>query len=220
MGEHVTAPFVVIGCGKAKRALAHGETCRAIDLYTGPLFAARLAHARALGGPHAILSAAYHLLEPDRCVGSYEADLRKRSKREREHWEDVVAGQTASRAAPGQRVIVLASGPYGAFAATLRHRFKRDVVVLGEDIAAAGGAFKCTEGLLDSFGPRRVIDTPITEHGFAGVAVGSALAGLRTFPGAVGTYLGRIASKRDGRVEKSTVQGINQWRVYPKGGKG
>lgn len=128
----MTAPFVVIGCGKAKRALAPGETCRAVDLYTGPLFAARLAHARALGGPHAILSAAYHLLEPDRCVGSYEADLRKRSKREREHWEDIVAGQTASRAAPGQRVVVLASGPYGVFAATLRHRFKRDVVVLGE----------------------------------------------------------------------------------------
>ncbi len=128
----MTAPFVVIGCGKSKRSLAPGETCRAIDLYTGPLFAARLAHARALGGPHAILSAAYHLVEPDRFVGSYEADLRKRSKREREHWEDIVAGQTASRAAPGQRVIVLASGPYGAFAATLRHRFKRDVVVLGE----------------------------------------------------------------------------------------
>ena len=50
-------------------------------------------------------------------------------------------------------------------------------------------------------------------------AFNSALAGLRTFPGAVGTYLGRIASRRDGRVEKSTVNGINQWRVYPKGGK-
>lgn len=125
-------PFAVIGCGKTKRALAPGEQCRAIDLYTGPLFLARLAHARALGGPHAILSAAYHLLEPDRFVGSYEADLRKRSKREREHWEDVVASQIASRAAPGQRVVVLASGPYGAFAATLRHRHKRDVVVLGE----------------------------------------------------------------------------------------
>lgn len=125
-------PFVVIGCGKTKRELAPGEQCRAIDLYTGPFFLARLAHARALGGPHAILSAAYHLLETDRFVGSYEADLRKRGRREREHWEDVVAGQAASRAAPGQRIVVLASGPYAAFAAALRHRFKRDVVVLGE----------------------------------------------------------------------------------------
>lgn len=54
-----------------------------------------------------------------------------------------------------------------------------DVIVLGEDIAAAGGAFKCTEGLLDTFGPRRVIDTPISEMGFLGAAVGAAATGLR-----------------------------------------
>lgn len=54
-----------------------------------------------------------------------------------------------------------------------------DVIVLGEDIAAAGGAFKCTEGLLDAFGPRRVIDTPISEMGFLGAAVGAAATGLR-----------------------------------------
>jgi len=53
------------------------------------------------------------------------------------------------------------------------------VVVLGEDVASAGGPFKCTEGLLDKFGPRRVIDTPISEMGFLGAGVGAAMAGLR-----------------------------------------
>jgi pyruvate/2-oxoglutarate/acetoin dehydrogenase E1 component len=54
-----------------------------------------------------------------------------------------------------------------------------DVIVMGEDIAAAGGAFKCTEGLLETFGPRRVIDTPISEMGFLGAAVGAAATGLK-----------------------------------------
>ncbi len=53
------------------------------------------------------------------------------------------------------------------------------VILLGEDIAAAGGAFKATEGLLDRFGPVRVRDTPISEMGFLGAAVGAAMAGLR-----------------------------------------
>ena len=54
-----------------------------------------------------------------------------------------------------------------------------DVIVMGEDIAVAGGAFKCTEGLLDTFGPKRVIDTPISEMGFLGAAVGAAATGLK-----------------------------------------
>lgn len=54
-----------------------------------------------------------------------------------------------------------------------------DVIVMGEDIAAAGGSFKATEGLLDEFGPTRVLDTPISEMGFLGAAVGAAATGLR-----------------------------------------
>jgi pyruvate dehydrogenase E1 component beta subunit len=53
------------------------------------------------------------------------------------------------------------------------------VVVLGEDIAAAGGSFGATRGLLDRFGAARVIDTPISEAGFTGAAVGAALSGLK-----------------------------------------
>lgn len=53
------------------------------------------------------------------------------------------------------------------------------VVVMGEDIAEAGGSFKATRGLLEKFGPERVRDTPISELGIAGAAVGAALTGLK-----------------------------------------
>ncbi|MBW1713263.1 MAG: alpha-ketoacid dehydrogenase subunit beta [Deltaproteobacteria bacterium] len=53
------------------------------------------------------------------------------------------------------------------------------VVLLGEDIGSYGGIFQVTAGLLDKFGPRRVIDTPISEAGFVGAGVGAALTGLR-----------------------------------------
>lgn len=54
-----------------------------------------------------------------------------------------------------------------------------DVFVMGEEVAEYQGAYKVTQGLLDEFGPKRVIDTPITEHGFAGLGAGAAFAGLK-----------------------------------------
>ncbi|HQU69215.1 MAG TPA: pyruvate dehydrogenase complex E1 component subunit beta [Albidovulum sp.] len=54
-----------------------------------------------------------------------------------------------------------------------------DVYLMGEEVGEYQGAYKISQGLLDQFGPKRVIDTPITEHGFAGIAVGSAFGGLR-----------------------------------------
>jgi pyruvate dehydrogenase E1 component beta subunit len=53
------------------------------------------------------------------------------------------------------------------------------VFVMGEEVAEYQGAYKVTQGLLDEFGPKRVIDTPITEYGFAGVGAGAAMGGLR-----------------------------------------
>jgi pyruvate dehydrogenase E1 component beta subunit len=58
-------------------------------------------------------------------------------------------------------------------------RLNGDVFVIGEEVAEYQGAYKITQGLLQEFGPMRVVDTPITEHGFAGMAVGAALTGLR-----------------------------------------
>jgi pyruvate dehydrogenase E1 component beta subunit len=54
-----------------------------------------------------------------------------------------------------------------------------DVFLMGEEVAQYQGAYKVSQGLLDEFGPRRVVDTPITEHGFAGLGVGAAYAGLK-----------------------------------------
>ena len=63
----------------------------------------------------------------------------------------------------------------------MAEEMRRDetVYLKGEEVAEYQGAYKVSQGLLDEFGPKRVIDTPITEHGFAGIAVGAAFGGLR-----------------------------------------
>ncbi len=68
-----------------------------------------------------------------------------------------------------------------AVAAGIAQEMRRDerVYFIGEDIAAAGGVFKATPGLLDEFGPRRVRDTPISEQAILGAAMGAAMTGLR-----------------------------------------
>jgi pyruvate dehydrogenase E1 component beta subunit len=58
-------------------------------------------------------------------------------------------------------------------------RASQDVFLMGEEVAQYQGAYKISQGLLDEFGPKRVVDTPITEHGFTGMAVGAAMNGLR-----------------------------------------
>jgi pyruvate dehydrogenase E1 component beta subunit len=57
-------------------------------------------------------------------------------------------------------------------------RANENVFLMGEEVAEYQGAYKVSQGLLDEFGPKRIIDTPITEHGFAGIAVGAAFGGL------------------------------------------
>ncbi|MFT6531987.1 MAG: pyruvate dehydrogenase E1 component beta subunit [Limimaricola cinnabarinus] len=58
-------------------------------------------------------------------------------------------------------------------------RREANVFLMGEEVGEYQGAYKISQGLLDEFGPKRVVDTPITEHGFAGIAVGAAFGGLR-----------------------------------------
>jgi pyruvate dehydrogenase E1 component beta subunit len=64
-------------------------------------------------------------------------------------------------------------------AMSLEMRADKDVFLMGEEVAQYQGAYKISQGMLDEFGPRRVIDTPITEHGFTGMAVGAAMNGLK-----------------------------------------
>ncbi|MEI8145634.1 MAG: pyruvate dehydrogenase complex E1 component subunit beta [Alphaproteobacteria bacterium] len=104
------------------------------------------------------------------------------------------AVQTAPAAAPApmpQAATVEAEWPAGTEMMTITVRealrdamaeeMRRDelVFVMGEEVAEYQGAYKITQGLLQEFGPRRVVDTPITEHGFAGVGVGAAFTGLK-----------------------------------------
>lgn len=81
------------------------------------------------------------------------------------------------------------SGSNGTVRVTLRDalrdamaeemRADPDVFLIGEEVGQYQGAYKVSRGLLEEFGPRRVVDTPITEHGFAGMGVGAAMAGLK-----------------------------------------
>jgi len=68
-----------------------------------------------------------------------------------------------------------------AINAALAEEMRRDdtVFVMGEEVAEYGGTYKITQSLLDEFGARRVVDTPITEQGFAGIGIGAAWGGLR-----------------------------------------
>lgn len=68
-----------------------------------------------------------------------------------------------------------------ALRAAMVEEMERDesIFLIGEEVAEYNGAYKVSEGMLDRFGPRRVIDTPISENGFAGLGIGAALNGLR-----------------------------------------
>jgi len=134
-----TDTLTIISCGKAKRELAPGETCRAVDLYTGSLYRARLAYARALGHPIAIVSAKYGLLTPEERVETYEEDLRKVDPEARAAWAQRVAAQIARHVAKGlpassasldlrayvRRIVALCSGPYLGWRGPLRETMPR-----------------------------------------------------------------------------------------------
>src|SRR6186997_1803940 len=68
-----------------------------------------------------------------------------------------------------------------AIAEAMSEEMRRDesVYLMGEEVAEYNGAYKASKGMLDEFGPKRVIDTPIAELGFAGIGVGAAMNGLR-----------------------------------------
>ena len=91
-------------------------------------------------------------------------------------------GEAVAPAAPEKdwgptRPITVREALRDAMAAEMRR--DPDVFLMGEEVAQYQGAYKVSQGLLDEFGPKRVIDTPITEHGFTGMAVGAAFAGLK-----------------------------------------
>jgi pyruvate dehydrogenase E1 component beta subunit len=101
-----------------------------------------------------------------------------------------VANQAAERRAPAAQAAAAPEKDWGPTksitvrealrdAMALEMRRDENVFLMGEEVAQYQGAYKISQGLLEEFGARRVIDTPITEHGFTGMAVGAALTGLR-----------------------------------------
>ena len=106
---------------------------------------------------------------------------------------EAMPGMTAQTVAAAPRAPIATAGPekeWGATKAITVREALRDamaeelraddrVFLIGEEVAQYQGAYKISQGLLDEFGARRIIDTPITEHGFTGMAVGAAMDGLR-----------------------------------------
>ena len=88
---------------------------------------------------------------------------------------------TAHEPLVGEEVLGQEHSVRDALRDAMAEEMRRDdnVFVMGEEVAEYQGAYKVTQGLLEEFGARRVIDTPITEHGFAGLGVGAAFAGLK-----------------------------------------
>lgn len=93
-----------------------------------------------------------------------------------------VAAAAAPQALPSDAGLpMIKTSVRDALRDAMAEEMRRDanVFLIGEEVAEYQGAYKVSRGLLEEFGPKRVVDTPITEHGFAGLGVGAAMAGLR-----------------------------------------
>ena len=89
-----------------------------------------------------------------------------------------------------------------------------DVFLLGEDIGEYGGVFKVTLGLIERFGPQRVLETPISEAGFLGAAIGAAMTGKRPVPEIMfSDFLLVAADQLFNQAAKQRFLGADQWRV-------
>ena len=93
--------------------------------------------------------------------------------------EDAPPARWGGELAPGTETVMQTMREALRDAMAEEMRRDKDVFLIGEEVAQYQGAYKISQGLLDEFGAKRVIDTPITEQGFAGVGVGAAMAGLK-----------------------------------------
>src|SRR5579863_1084187 len=98
----------------------------------------------------------------------------------------------------------------------LAEELRRDprVFVMGEDVAEAGTAFKVLSGLVDEFGPERVLDTPISEAGFTGIAVGAAMTGMRPVVDIMfGDFVGLTMDQMVNQAAKVHYMSGGKWKV-------
>src|SRR5881628_3412329 len=96
----------------------------------------------------------------------------------------------------------------------LAEELERDpnVFLMGEEVAEYHGAYKVSQGLLERFGPRRIIDTPISENGFAGLDVGAAMVGLRP----IIEFKPTIAAPTPRPANPFSLMGVSMMRLGPK----
>ena len=98
----------------------------------------------------------------------------------------------------------------------LAEELRRDprVLILGEDIAEAGTVFKVLTGLVDEFGPERILDTPISEPGFTGIAIGAAMTGLRPVVDIMfGDFIGLTMDQMANQAAKIHYMSGGSWKV-------
>src|ERR1041384_560005 len=118
----------------------------------------------------------------------------------------------AEKPSASERVITFAQAINEALAEEMR----RDptVFVLGEDVAEAGTPFKVVKGLVDEFGKSRVVDTPISEAGFTGLAVGAAMAGMRPVAAIIfGDFITLIMELFVNKAAKIHYMSGGKWKV-------
>src|SRR5678809_826735 len=110
------------------------------------------------------------------------------------------------------RELTLAEAVREALAEEMRRDPK--VFICGEDIAEAGHPFKVLSGLVDEFGPERVLDTPISEAGFAGIAVGAAMTGMRPIVDIMfGDFIGLTMDQMVNQAAKVHYMSGGKWKV-------
>jgi acetoin:2,6-dichlorophenolindophenol oxidoreductase subunit beta len=99
---------------------------------------------------------------------------------------------------------------------TLVEEMRRDptVFILGEDVAEAGTVYKVLSGMVDEFGPERILDTPISEAGFAGIAVGAAMTGMRPIVDIMfGDFIGLTMDQMVNQAAKIHYMSGGKWKV-------
>ena len=123
----------------------------------------------------------------------------------------------SSVSAPGGAIPTTRELTFGeAIREALAEELRRDprVFILGEDVAEAGTAFKVLSGLVEEFGPKRVIDSPISEPGITGLGVGAAMTGLRPVIDIMfGDFLGLIMDQMVNQAAKVHYMSGGKWRV-------
>jgi pyruvate dehydrogenase E1 component beta subunit len=112
----------------------------------------------------------------------------------------------------GQREMTMAQAIREAIAEEMRR--DESVMLLGEDVAEAGGVFKVLIGLAAEFGPRRILDTPISEAGFTGIALGAAMTGLRPIVDIMfGDFLALAMDQIANQAAKVHYMSGGRWRA-------